>query len=116
KDLDLQKRFVANAAHQLRTPVAGLKTQAELALRARPEDIHDNLVRIQFSADRAARLVHQLLTLARVGPVFHSSNYQQVELNSVTRAATEELVQRAIEKDIDLGFEGCVQGRFVAGD
>lgn len=61
-----ERDFVANAAHELLTPLAGLKTQAEVARRAKDATMRNNaLERITFSVDRTSRLVQQLLTLAR---------------------------------------------------
>jgi two-component system sensor histidine kinase TctE len=108
KDIEAQRRFVANAAHQLRTPLAGLKTQTQLALRrTTPEDTHHALMKIHTSADRCARLVNQLLVLARVVPgAIEGRHFGMQDLTSAARSATEELVPEAIKKGIDLGFEG----------
>lgn len=100
-----QRRFVAEAAHQLRTPLAGLRTQAELALR-QPDrtNIEDSLRQMAISVDRASRLVNQLLALARAegsGIV----RTQAIELNDLTRAVMHEWVPPALAKTIDLGFE-----------
>ncbi|MBX3664622.1 MAG: sensor histidine kinase N-terminal domain-containing protein [Burkholderiales bacterium] len=64
--LAAQQRFIADAAHQLRTPVAALKTQAEVAMRqARDGELSATLQQLHTAADHAARLVQQLLTMAR---------------------------------------------------
>lgn len=117
-DREAQKRFVANAAHQLRTPLAGLKTQTELAQRNRdPEELGHSLRQIRTSAERATRLVNQLLSLARVEPAaYASSRWEPVDINLIARDATTELVPRAIEKGIDLGFEGLSGARCIMGD
>ncbi|GAB4413086.1 MAG: hypothetical protein OHK0054_01590 [Sideroxydans sp.] len=64
--MQAQQRFVADAAHQLRTPFAGLKTQSELALReTNPAHLRDTLNHIHISTEHGIRLVNQLLSLAR---------------------------------------------------
>jgi two-component system sensor histidine kinase TctE len=107
EDRDSQRRFVANAAHQLRTPLAGLKTQAQLAQReAEPNALLHALQQIEMSANRANRLIRQLLALARVEPsVFNSISICPVDLTETVKTAIEELLPLAIERDIDLGCE-----------
>lgn len=118
EDREAQKRFVANAAHQLRTPLAGLKTQTELAERqTEPAELKHSLRQIRTSADRATRLVHQLLALARVEPaVFKTARKEAVDINGIARDATKELVPLALQKNIDLGFEGLTRAHIVSGD
>ena len=118
EDREAQKRFVANAAHQLRTPLAGLKTQTELAERYKdPAELKHSLRQIRTSADRATRLVQQLLALARVEPAaYKSTRREPVDINGIARDATTELVPQAIQKSIDLGFEGLATSRLVLGE
>jgi two-component system sensor histidine kinase TctE len=62
----LQRRFIADAAHQMKTPLAGIRTQAELALRSNdPAEIRRSLEQLIRSSERAAHVLSQLLTLAR---------------------------------------------------
>lgn len=102
-----QKRFISDAAHQLRTPLAGLKSQTEIALREATEPaLVERLQRVHESATRSARLVNQLLTLARAEP--ESALVQDrvaVDLTRLAREVTTELVPRAISRGIDLGFD-----------
>jgi two-component system, OmpR family, sensor histidine kinase TctE len=118
EDREAQKRFVANAAHQLRTPLAGLKTQTELAERQKDQsELKHSLRQIRTSADRATRLVHQLLALARVEPaVFKTTRKEAVDINAIARDATKELVPLALQKNMDLGFEGLRRPHIVSGD
>ncbi|MCE5182402.1 MAG: sensor histidine kinase [Betaproteobacteria bacterium] len=116
--MESQKRFIADAAHQLRTPFAGLKTQAELALReVDPALIRHALQQILASAERCNHLVNQLLSLARNEPGGHTySSFAMLELNRVAQEATMLWVPEALKKNIDLGFEGSRQVLPVRGD
>lgn len=103
-----QRRFVANAAHQLRTPFAGLASQAELASREEaPPAVRDALAGICKGAQRCGRLVNQLLALARNEPdVDPSSGFIPLDLRLMARECTAHWVPDALKKGIDLGFEG----------
>jgi len=113
-----QKRFVADAAHQLRTPFAGLKTQAELALREiDPERKQYALQQILTSARHGAHLVNQLLALARNEPGGQGADtFVPFDLNRLAQECAVRWVPLALEKDIDLGFEGIPQHAPVRGD
>lgn len=116
--MESQKRFIADAAHQLRTPFSGLKTQAELALReADPALIRHALQQILASAERCNHLVNQLLSLARNEPGGHTySSFAMLELNRLAQETTMLWVPEALKKNIDLGFEGSKQALPVRGD
>lgn len=116
--MESQKRFIADAAHQLRTPFAGLKTQAELALReSDPERVHQALEKILASAERCSHLVNQLLSLARNEPGGHSYNsFETLDLNRLAQDMAMHWVPEALKKNIDLGFEGSDQVLPVRGD
>jgi len=110
KTLAAQQRFIADAAHQLRTPTAALKTQVELAQRARtPAETGERLAQIHSAADRNARLVNQLLSLARAEPGrTEPMAHCPVDIVDIARQAAEHWVPQAISRSIDLGFEaGC---------
>ena len=99
--LERHRHLVADASHQLRTPIAALRTEAESALRA--DDPHDALVRIVTSARQLSRLSHSVLMLSRLesGPLQHP---QQVDLQRLISSAAERWLPYALERDIDLGF------------
>jgi two-component system sensor histidine kinase TctE len=101
-----QRRFVANAAHQLRTPLALLKTQVAVGLRE-PEIVakQEALAAVDASVDRMTRLSNQLLSLARAEQGSSSLMKDQVDFGAVARDALEGLTQKALSRNIDLGFE-----------
>lgn len=113
-----QRRFVADAAHQLRTPFAGLKAQSELALRTTdPEQKQHALENILTSTRHGIRLVNQLLSLARNEPGGQGSeNFTSLNLNPLAQECTINWVPMALEKNIDLGFEGSPAPALVQGD
>lgn len=116
--LAAQQRFIADAAHQLRTPVAALKMQAELATRqVRDGEAVATLQHLHTAADHAARLVGQLLTLARAEPGSHRSVMRQpVALMSLARDITREWVPRALSRRIDLGFDDASAAATISAD
>lgn len=113
-----QQRFVADAAHQLRTPLAGLKTHAELAMRESSlEGMRARVRALMVATDRSARLVHQLLSLARAEPeAAAATTMTPIDLDDLARAVTTEWVPRAIERSIDLGLSSSGGNARVNGN
>lgn len=112
-----QQRFVANAAHQLRTPLAGLKLQAERAQREKDiAAMRPALSQIQHSADRASHTITQLLVLARSGPVEGNHQFETVDLRSLARDTCIEWVPKALQKNIELSFDDPGSSICVKGD
>lgn len=116
--LSAQQRFIADAAHQLRTPIAGLRTQTELALRlSAPEEVRATLTQLQIAAEHTTHLVNQLLSLARAEPsAEHTQAMVRLDFNALARATTTEWVPRALARGIDLGFDGPDTPAHVNGD
>jgi two-component system sensor histidine kinase TctE len=118
RTFDFQNRFVADAAHQLKTPVSGLKAQIELALRENePERVRHSLAQLYISADRLSRLVRQLLSLARNEPgALENVQLHPLDLNAFALDVSMEWVPQAIKRNIDLGFEGAQQPLMIDAD
>lgn len=116
--LGVQQRFVADAAHQLRTPLAALKVQIESALR-KSQSAQDGeaLEQMRRSVDRLARLAHQLLTLARAEPgAERQARFEPVDLRALAFEIGSAYVPRALEQGADLGFAGGEASVMVHGD
>jgi two-component system sensor histidine kinase TctE len=107
-----QKRFLADAAHQLKTPLAGLRMQADLAQRegADADELKQSLRQIGRSSVRATHTVNQLLALARAESSGSAMPRQTCDLAELTMSVVRDCVPRAIEKQIDLGYEGTEPG------
>jgi two-component system sensor histidine kinase TctE len=107
-----QKRFLADAAHQLKTPLAGLRMQADLAQRegANADELKHSLKQIGRASVRATHTVNQLLSLARAEGSGASIGRQSCDLARLTIEVVREAVPRAIEKRIDLGYDGAEAG------
>jgi len=116
--LDFQGRFIADSAHQLRTPVAGLKAHIEVALREEElAPMKRALSHLYVSAERLSHLVAQLLSLARNEPsAVRAATLVPLDLNRLVLEATAEWVAHAYRKAIDLGFEGADAPVMVHGD
>jgi two-component system sensor histidine kinase TctE len=102
-----QQRFLANAAHQLRTPLAGIQAHTELALaQPVPETCRAELEQVHFATIRTARLANQLLALARAEPGGRpAERLAPIDLKAMVEEAADEWVRDALARDIDLGFE-----------
>ncbi len=128
-DLESQNRFVANAAHQFRTPLAGLKTYIYYAKRLvmgedagvdpemRKKQINTVLDQIDSGTDRMTHLANKLLTLAKADHATTNNNkFETVDLNMIVSEITAELVVEAVKKNLELEFLCSEDPALVIGD
>lgn len=115
RSMQQEKRFLSDAAHQMRTPLAGLKSQLELALaEAETPALRARLLKVNAAVERSSHLVHQLLSLARSeGPV----PLDTLDAAALVRELARDWAPRVLGRDIDLGYEGeetlALQGNAV---
>jgi two-component system sensor histidine kinase TctE len=103
-----QKRFLADAAHQLKTPLAGLRMQADLAQRSgsSEEDLKKSLQQIGRASVQATHTVNQLLSLARAEGGGASVPQQTCDMVRMVSDVLQDSLPRAMDKGLDLGYEG----------
>jgi two-component system sensor histidine kinase TctE len=101
-----QRAFVGDAAHQLRTPLATIRSDAAQALAATDAGERQTiLLRLQAAAERGSRLVQQLLTLARSDGAALAQTQQRVDLQALAREAAERWLPASLQAEQDLGFD-----------
>lgn len=117
-NISQQQRFISDASHQLKTPLAGLKTQAELAIREKdPEKIKHALSQINQASTNLSHLVTQLLSLSKAEPdgtVFLTLG--KIDIVLLAQELTGENVNLAIKKEIDLEFSSNTKSALVSGN
>jgi two-component system sensor histidine kinase TctE len=110
RSIGAQKHFLADAAHQLKTPLAGLRTQAELAQRevdaGDTRSVKRSLHHIARASQRAAHMVNQLLSMARAEDSEQARRAQPFNLAALAIETVRDFVPRSMEFGIDLGYEG----------
>jgi two-component system sensor histidine kinase TctE len=113
----LNQRFIADAAHQLRTPLASLRVQLELALREQDAVLHANAINDAVNAlTRMGHTLHQLLTLAKAdrnetGPTPHTV----VDIDLIAREEVERRIDDALGAGVDLGYAGAGKPVWIRG-
>lgn len=104
--LEAERRFTADAAHELRTPLAALQAQLQVAQRARDSEEHDrSLQQLQSGLTRAAHLVDQMLLLARLDPESGLPDPQPVDLAALTESVCADLGPQILARNIDFDFD-----------
>ena len=107
RSIESQKRFVSNAAHQMRTPIAGLHLRAQLlAKQPVSEPVREAIVEIEQEALRAAHLMDQILTLSQLQAQEPVASAVPVDIVEVVTQVIERYLSAAIEAGVDLGYEG----------
>lgn len=113
--IEQQRSFTADAAHELRTPLAALQLQADILARSQSEDEREqSLQALQKGIARGSNLVAQLLTLARLGPEY-SKIPSVIELNQLVKLTLEDYFDLAAAKQIDLGL-ASQPALFISGN
>jgi two-component system OmpR family sensor kinase len=114
--LQSQQRFVADAAHELRSPLTALKLQVQTLKRAKDDTARaQGVSRLMGGVDRASRLVEQLLALARQDPLAQAFTPTVVQLNNVVELAVSDVTSLAASRDIEVHV-GSLAPHEVLGD
>lgn len=105
--LETERRFTDDAAHELRTPLAALKTQAQVSLRATSDEERQQALRqVINSVDRASHLVEQMLTLARLDPSSSALVREKINVHNLAADVVAQLVPAAIQKNLNIEITG----------
>ncbi len=109
--------FIANAAHQLRNPIAGLMSQAEAAEKTRdPEELHLRVADVAKAARHAARLTQQLLSMEKVSSSNSSSEFIDFDINKTLENIMVDFAQMAYQKGVSCTLEGTEQANMIYGN
>jgi len=115
--IDAQRQLIANAAHQLRTPISGLRLQAQLALKKEPPSaVRTHVREIDESAARAGHLIEQMLTLSRAEARELVETDERIDLTEIAHSVIGRYLTRALESNIDLGYEGAAGSMCITGN
>jgi two-component system sensor histidine kinase QseC len=115
--VETERRFTADAAHELRTPLAAIRAQAQVALAATDDAERGHALRATLQGcDRTTRLVEQMLTLARLESGVAAATRGQVDLAAVARTVVAELAPQAMHRQQVIEFDAPRGAMPVAGD
>ncbi len=113
---DREKRFTADAAHELRTPLAALNTHTQVALRAKtPEERREALLKVLAGVNRGTHVIQQLLTLNRVTPEAMRKEAVEFDLRKEAKEIAMQLAPEAINKEIELEMLECAEPTIITG-
>jgi two-component system sensor histidine kinase QseC len=106
--IENERRFTADAAHELRTPLAALRTQAQVAHAATGESERSHaLENVIAGCDRATHLLQQLLTLARLEPEYLAGEKEKCNLHQLAKTVIAELAPMALTRQVDIELAGA---------
>lgn len=115
--LENERRFTADAAHELRTPLAAVKTQAQVALMSQDPQAREHALRqLLTGADRAGRLIEQLLRLARLDPLSSLPDGRAVDLYDLARETVADMLDNALSRGHSLDIQAAGGPVVVNGD
>jgi two-component system sensor histidine kinase QseC len=115
--LQRERRFIGDAAHEMRTPLAVLRIHVQNALEAKSDEQREQALKFLLGGvDRLTRVVNQLLTMARVEPEAARKNWQLVDVESVARETLAELTPWLLGKGLELSFEAPPGSHITVSD
>jgi two-component system sensor histidine kinase QseC len=115
--LENERRFTADAAHELRTPLAAVKTQAQVALMSQDSQAREHALRqLLAGAERAGRLMEQLLRLARLDPLARLPDTRPVDLADLARETAAGMLDNAVSRGHSLDVQAAGGPILVEGD
>lgn len=111
-----EKRFAADAAHELRTPLAALKAQTQVALKASSEkDMRESLGKVLVGVDRSSHVVQQLLTLSRMVPQATIKEFQEVNVVKEAKEVIADLAPSALDKNTEIELIATAEDATIMG-
>ncbi|OCR25208.1 histidine kinase [Pseudomonas syringae] len=115
--LHRERRFIADAAHEMRTPLAVLRVHAQNVLEARNEEQRqESLGYLIIGVDRTTRLVNQLLTIARLEPQASATPMASIDLVEAVRESLVQLTHWVLSRGLELSFDCSEESHFVQTD
>jgi two-component system sensor histidine kinase QseC len=117
EEFERNKRFASDAAHELRTPLAALRTQSQVVLLSQTQKERETALKnILLSVDRCTHIIHQLLTLSRMGQKAILDNIKPLSIYSITAETIAQLAPTALEKDIEIELKEPTQPTKINGN